>query len=45
MDKIQGMKRSAESEIKRKIRLKVMTAPEFAESREMILKRPNWRIL
>ncbi|OPY09670.1 MAG: hypothetical protein A4E68_00419 [Syntrophaceae bacterium PtaB.Bin095] len=45
MDKIQGMKRSAESEIKRKIRLMVMTALEFAESREMILKRPNWRIL
>lgn len=45
MDKIQGMKRSAEMEIKRKIRLMVMTAQEFAESREMILKRPNWRIL
>ena len=45
MDKIQGMKRSAEMEIKRKIRLMVMTAPEFAESREMILRRPNWRIL
>jgi len=45
MDKIQGMKRSAELEIKRKIRLMVMTALEFAESREMILKRPNWRIL
>ena len=45
MDKIQGMKRSAEMEIKRKIRLMVMMAQEFAESREMILKRPNWRML
>lgn len=45
MDKIQGMKRSAEMEIKRKIRLMVMTAQEFDESRDMILKRPNWRIL
>ena len=45
MDKIQGMKRSAEMEIKRKIRLMVMTAQEFDESRDMILKRPNWRML
>ena len=45
MDKIQGMKHSAEMEIKRKIRLMVMTAQEFTESREMILKRPNWRML
>ncbi len=45
MDRIQGMKHSAEMEIKRKIRLMVMTAQEFTESREMIMKRPNWRML
>jgi len=45
MDKITGMRHHVEKEIKRKIRLMVMTAQEFAESREMILKRPNWRML
>lgn len=45
LDKITGMRHQVEKEIKRKIRLMVMTAQEFAESREMILKRPNWRML
>jgi DNA-binding transcriptional ArsR family regulator len=45
MDKIQGLRRNVEMEIKRKIRLMVMSAQEFAESSEMILKRPNWRML
>jgi len=45
MDKIEGLRRSVEKEIKRKIRLMVMTAQEFAESCGMILKRPYWRML
>lgn len=45
MDKIQGLRHNVEMEIKRKIRLMVMTAQEFAESCDMILKRPNWRML
>lgn len=45
MDVIQGLRPSLEKEIKRKIRIMVMGAREFAESRDMLLKRPNWRIL
>jgi hypothetical protein len=45
MDKIQGLRPNLEKEIKRKIRVLVMGAQEFAESRDMLLKRPNWRIL
>ena len=45
MDKIQGLRSSLEKEIKRKIRVMVMGAEEFAESRDVLLKRPNWRIL
>jgi hypothetical protein len=45
MDVIQKLRPSLEKEIKRKIRIMVMNAQEFAESREMLLKRPNWRIL
>ena len=45
MDKIQALRPNLEKEIKRKIRVMVMTAHEFEESRDMILKRPNWRIL
>ena len=42
---IQGLRPSIENEIKRKIRVMVMTAQEFPESRKMLLKRPHWRIL
>lgn len=45
MDKIQALRPNLEKEIKRKIRVLVMCAQEFEESRDMILKRPNWRIL
>ena len=45
MDKIHGLRHNVEMEIKRKIRLMVMTNQEFAESRDMILKRPHWRML
>jgi len=45
MDKIQALRPSLENEIKRKIRIMVLSAREFAESRDMLLKRPNWRIL
>jgi len=45
MDKIEGLRRNVEMEIKRKIRLMVMTTQEFSESRDMILKRPHWRML
>jgi hypothetical protein len=45
MDKSQALRPSLENEIKRKIRIMVMSAREFAESRDMLLKRPNWRIL
>lgn len=45
MDKIQALRPSMENEIKRKIRIMVMSAKEFDESRDMLLKRPHWRIL
>ncbi len=45
MEKVQALRHGVEQEIKRKIRVMVMTAQEFAESREMLLKRPNWRML
>jgi hypothetical protein len=45
MDKIQRLRPSLEKEIKRKIRVLVMGAQEFAENRDMLMKRPNWRIL
>jgi len=45
MDVIQGLRPSLENEIKRKLRIMVMTTKEFSESRDMILKRSNWRIL
>ena len=45
MDVIQGLRPSLENEIKRKLRIMVMSTKEFAESRDMILKRSNWRIL
>jgi len=45
MDKMQTLRPSLEKEIKRKIRVMVMGAQEFAENRDMLLKRPNWRIL
>ena len=45
MDKIQALRPSLEKEIKRKIRVMVMSGREFDESREMLLKRPNWRVM
>ena len=45
MEKIQGLRHTVEQEIKRKIRIMVMSVQEFTESRDMLLKRPNWRIL
>ena len=45
MDVIQGLRPSIENEIKRKIRVMVMNAQEFPESRDMLLKRPHWRII
>ena len=45
MDKIQSLRPSLEKEIKRKIRVMTMSIQEFDESRDMLLKRPNWRIL
>jgi hypothetical protein len=45
MEKIQRLRPSLEKEIKRKIRVLVMGAQEFSESRDMLMRRPNWRIL
>ena len=45
MDKIQALRTSLEKEIKRKIRVLVMGTQEFAENRDMLMTRPNWRIL
>ncbi|OPY08608.1 MAG: hypothetical protein A4E68_01127 [Syntrophaceae bacterium PtaB.Bin095] len=45
METLQTLRPSIEREIKRKIRVLVMSGQEFDESREMLLKRPNWRIL
>lgn len=45
MDKIRALRSNLEKEIKRKIRAMVMSAREFDENRDMLLKRPNWRIL
>ncbi len=45
MDKIQALRPNLEKEIKRKIRVLVMSDQEFEETRGMILKRPNGRIL
>jgi len=42
---IHSLKPTIEKEIKRKIRVMVMSGREFEENREMLLKRPNWRIL
>ena len=44
-EKIHLLRAGLEKEIKRKIRTMVMNPEEFTENREMILRRPNWRIL
>ncbi len=45
IEKIQRWKPNLEKEIKRKIRVMEMNAQEFTENRDMLLKRPNWKIL
>lgn len=45
MDKIQGLRRKLEKVIKRKIRIMVMNESEFMDSRDVVFKRPNFRIL
>lgn len=45
MDKIQALRPNLEKEIRRKLRIMVLSADEFAECRDMLLKRPNWRIV
>lgn len=44
-EKIHVLRSGLEKEIKRKIRTLVMGPQEFADSREMLLRRPNWRIV
>lgn len=44
-EKIHLLRVGLEKQIKRKIRTMVMNAEEFRDNREMILRRPNWRIL
>lgn len=45
LEKVQRLRPNLEKEIRRKIRVMIMGAREFDESRDMLLKRPNWRIL
>jgi len=43
--KIEALSRSVEAKIKRKLRVMVMDAREFVSFRDVLLSRPNWKVI